>query len=146
MKYPHLIYAEDPEYPNEIAVHASLVPTFEPPAPQEEFEILEEEGPEQTVLSFGEDFVFIFIIDRSGSMRHSRIQTAKEALKLFLKSLPLCSKFAIISFGTRFEYLQINYKQIIEYNDKNANKAIDLVEKFEANFKKTDILTPLESA
>ena len=73
MKYPHLIYAEDPEYPNEIAVHASLVPTFEPPALQEEFEVLEEDEPEQTALSSGEDFVFIFIIDRSGSMRRGRI-------------------------------------------------------------------------
>ena len=46
MKYPHLVYAEDPEFPNEVAVYASLVPTFEPPAPQEEFEVLEEEEPE----------------------------------------------------------------------------------------------------
>ena len=46
MKYPHLVYAEDPDFPDEIAVQASLVPTFEPPAPQEEFEILEEEEPE----------------------------------------------------------------------------------------------------
>ena len=46
MKYPHLVYAEHPEYPNEVAVNASLVPTFEPPAPQEEFEILQEEEPE----------------------------------------------------------------------------------------------------
>ena len=73
MKYPHLIYAEDKEYPGEIAVHASLVPTFEPPAPQEEFEILEEDEPEQTVLSDGKDFVFFFIIDRSGSMGGGRI-------------------------------------------------------------------------
>ena len=46
MKYPHLAYAEVPEFPNEVAVYASLVPTFEPPAPQEEFEVLEEEEPE----------------------------------------------------------------------------------------------------
>ena len=35
MKYPHLVYAEDPDFPNEVVVNASLVPTFEPPAPQE---------------------------------------------------------------------------------------------------------------
>ena len=33
MKYPHLVYAEDTDYPNEVAVLASFVPTFEPPAP-----------------------------------------------------------------------------------------------------------------
>ena len=31
MKYPHLVYAEDPAFPDEIAVCASFVPTFEPP-------------------------------------------------------------------------------------------------------------------
>ena len=33
MKYPHLVYAEDPDFPDEVAVLASSVPTFEPPAP-----------------------------------------------------------------------------------------------------------------
>jgi len=47
---------------------ASFVPTFEPPAPQEELEVLEDEEPEMASLDFGEDTHFIFIIDRSGSM------------------------------------------------------------------------------
>ena len=29
MTLPHLVYAEHPQFPDEIAVHASLVPTFE---------------------------------------------------------------------------------------------------------------------
>ena len=33
MKHPHLVYAEHPDYPDEVAVSASFVPTFEPPAP-----------------------------------------------------------------------------------------------------------------
>ena len=33
-KHPQLMYAEDPKYPDEIAVFGSFVPTFEPPAPQ----------------------------------------------------------------------------------------------------------------
>ena len=33
MRYPNLLYAESPEYPGEVAVCASLVPTFEPPQP-----------------------------------------------------------------------------------------------------------------
>ena len=46
MKYPQLLYAEHPEYPNEVAVCASFVPTFEVPNPQEEFEVLLDEEPE----------------------------------------------------------------------------------------------------
>ena len=68
MKYPQLIYAEDQNFPNEVAVSASFVPTFEPPPPQEEFEVLIDEEPELTSISKGKDFVFIFIVDRSGSM------------------------------------------------------------------------------
>ena len=33
MKYPNLIYAESTDFPGEVAVCASLVPTFEPPQP-----------------------------------------------------------------------------------------------------------------
>ena len=43
MKFPHLVYAEDPAFPNEVAVSAAFVPTFELPPPQEEFEVLEAE-------------------------------------------------------------------------------------------------------
>ena len=46
-----------------------------------------------------------FIIDRSGSMSGTYINTAKEALKLFIKSLPFNSKFNVISFGSRHEFL-----------------------------------------
>ena len=33
MMYPQLVYAEDPQFPDEVVVSASLVPTLEPPAP-----------------------------------------------------------------------------------------------------------------
>ena len=68
MEYPHLVHAEDPAFPDEVAVCASFVPTFEPPPLQEEFEVLEDEEPMTAEISDGKDFVFIFIVDRSGSM------------------------------------------------------------------------------
>ena len=40
-----------------------------------------------------EEFVFYFVIDRSGSMGGSRIEISKEAMKLFMQSLPDGCKF-----------------------------------------------------
>ena len=62
-----------------------------------------------TELTEGKDFLFVFIVDRSGSMSwNNRIVLTIEAMKLFLRSLPLNSKFVIISFGTRHSYMKIN--------------------------------------
>ena len=66
--YPHLIYAEDPKYPDEIAIFGSFVPTMEPPSTQENLEVRIDEEPVFTELSDGKDFLFVFIVDRSGSM------------------------------------------------------------------------------
>ena len=46
----------------------SLVPTFEKPNPQEEIEIIENERPEEENISTDEKFLFIFLVDQSGSM------------------------------------------------------------------------------
>jgi uncharacterized protein YegL len=40
-------------------------------------------------LSQGKDFCFIFLVDCSGSMSGSRMNTTNEALKLFIRSLPI---------------------------------------------------------
>jgi Mg-chelatase subunit ChlD len=56
-------------------------------------------------MSSGEDFCFIFVVDRSGSMEGRRIEITKEALKLFIKSLPVGSKFAILGFGSQSSFV-----------------------------------------
>lgn len=88
MMQPSLVYAEDPSG-SEVACLASFVPTFEPPNPQEMTEVLDDEEPEVVSLSQGSDFHFFFLVDRSGSMRsRGRMESAKEALTLFIRSLP----------------------------------------------------------
>jgi len=62
----------------------SFVPTFEPPQPPEEVKVLFDEEPESTTLTNGEDFFFIFIVDRSGSMSGRRMEVTKDAMKLFI--------------------------------------------------------------
>lgn len=66
---------------------------------------------------------FIFIVDRSGSMSGSNIETTKEALVLFLKSLPPGSRFDIISFGDKFDHM-CKDPLGFEYNDKNVEFAL----------------------
>ena len=56
-------------------------------------------------MSSGKDFCFIFVVDRSGSMGGRRIEITKEALKLFIKSLPVGSKFAILGFGSQSSFV-----------------------------------------
>ena len=62
----------------------SMVPTFEKPNPQEEIEIVENERPEEEIIISDEKFLFIFLVDQSGSMKGKKMEMAKEALLLFL--------------------------------------------------------------
>ena len=70
---------------------------------------------------------------------------AKDALKLFIRSLPEGCTFSIISFGTRHEpLLQNTYYQT--YCDKTRNIAIAVVDRFKPDFGGTNILKPLKAA
>ena len=68
MKYPQTIFASLPFFPDEIACAVSFVPTFEPPPPQEMFEVLADEEPESHQIVAHEKLWFVFLFDRSDSM------------------------------------------------------------------------------
>ncbi|CAD8214664.1 unnamed protein product [Paramecium octaurelia] len=84
---------------------------------------------------------YLFIIDRSGSMSGSRIRKAKEALILFLKSLPQDSEFNVISFGSQFKTL---WKDSKTYSQGSLETAINHVQNMDANLGGTCIIEPLK--
>ena len=144
MLCPQLCFQIDKER-DEVACMATLVPTFEPKHPQDA--VLTNETPESAQLSKGEDFSFIFLVDRSGSMGGTRIEITKEALKLFIQSLPVGSKFGVLSFGGKSEWCKRkNGRTCWEYNDQTMKEIIGLIEEFQANFGGTNILEPLQLA
>jgi len=111
----------------EYAAMLSFLPMY--PEENEEIEDLQNQSGE-----------FIFLIDRSGSMKGQRIALAKQAAILFLKSLPPRSCFNIVSFGAKFEFLN---SEPIFYNSKNVEKVISRISRFEANMGGTNIYNPL---
>ena len=85
---------------------------------------------------------FIFVLDCSGSMMGDRIEMAKKSLVLFLKSLPLGSKFNVVQFGSMYAYF---FEESQEYTDINVGKAIDLIQDVDADFGGTELFKPIHS-
>ncbi|XP_060552028.1 von Willebrand factor A domain-containing protein 5A-like [Ruditapes philippinarum] len=85
---------------------------------------------------------YIFVIDRSGSMDGDRIANAKEALFLFLKSLPSNCYFNIISFGSQYSSLFSSGSK--KYTRSRLTKAIRVQKLMNADMGGTEILKPLE--
>eukprot|EP01087_Luapelamoeba_hula_P017985 TRINITY_DN5729_c1_g2_i1.p1 TRINITY_DN5729_c1_g2~~TRINITY_DN5729_c1_g2_i1.p1 ORF type:complete len:965 (+),score=193.97 TRINITY_DN5729_c1_g2_i1:130-3024(+) len=83
---------------------------------------------------------FIFLVDRSGSMAGSRMNQAKNALHLFLRSLPEGTQFNIVGFGNSFEKL---FPESVEYDDRSFKAASAHVDSMTANLGGTNIMSPL---
>ncbi|KAL2614045.1 hypothetical protein R1flu_025737 [Riccia fluitans] len=118
---PQAIVETHPTIPNSKALLLSLVPKFNLPRIKPEL---------------------IFVADRSGSM-NSQIPQLKNALMVFLKSLPVGVKFNICSFGSDYKFLWPKSKP---YDQDNLNTALKHVETFSANFGGTEMFPPLEEA
>ena len=94
---------------------------------------------EETIEDLEGSGEYILVIDRSGSME-GRISIAISAAVLFLRSLPIRSKFNIVSFGSKFE---IMFETSQVYTKESMNKAIKRLQRFDADMGGTEILNPL---
>ena len=128
MMSPQLVYAVS-EDGTEAAFSATLVPTFDAPAAatqSEEVEVLDDEKPEDEHLGgSGSDFHFFLIVDRSASMAFSkRMELSKEAMELFVRSLPFDCKFSILSYGSQWEAMKYEESDTMTLNDTTRDFAL----------------------
>ena len=86
--------------------------------------------------------LFIFLVDQSGSMRGNSINLVKQALLLFIKSLPVNSYFQLIGFGTNFK--KYNEEPVL-YNKENVENIINIINGLKADLGGTNISSPLSA-
>lgn len=84
--------------------------------------------------------VFIFLVDQSGSMSGKPISIVKEALLLFIQSLPPNSYFQIIGFGSNFQKYN---EHPVQYTVDNINNIKSVIKSLSSNKGGTDISKPL---
>lgn len=102
----------------------------------------------QPPITYGE---FVFLMDRSGSMRgpmskqdksELRIEAAKETLMLLLKSLPIGCYFNVYGFGSCYEAF---FKRSVKYSQRTMEEALRKLKLMKADLGGTEILTPLKN-
>ena len=83
----------------------------------------------------------IFVLDRSGSMMHSSIDAARNALLLCLRSLQEGDSFNVVGFGSTYEKLFAESRAFDQNSLDEATKAVKAVD---ADLGGTEILKPLQ--
>ena len=83
---------------------------------------------------------YIFLLDRSGSMGGARIEKAKEALILFVKSLPQDTYFNVVSFGSNSQKM---FAHSVKYVNSEVAAAINRIKVMQADMGGTEIYSPL---
>ncbi|CAF3863968.1 unnamed protein product, partial [Rotaria magnacalcarata] len=90
-------------------------------------------------------YLFFWIVDCSGSMDdENRIDLARDALLLFIRSIPVGAHFNIIRFGSDYKIL-FNYTNMTTmYDQHTAQGAEDLARSMRADLGGTELLRPLQ--
>lgn len=117
---PRALLESHSTIPRQRALMATLVPKFSLPPNKPEI---------------------VFVIDRSGSMG-GNISTLKDALQVFLKSLPLGVCFNICSFGSTFSFLWPSSKV---YDKSSLQDALSLVTQIDADMGGTNMQPAVEA-
>jgi len=117
----------------------SFITTIEPGAIMATFMPTEDDC--QRVNKFvSETNEFIFVVDCSGCMAaENKIGLARQAVLLFLKSLPMNCYFNIIRFGSKYVALFNDIAAI--YNEENARQAEALVKTMRADLGGTELVS-----
>ena len=85
-------------------------------------------------------FLFIILIDQSGSMSGSKIKTVSKTLERLIKLLPENSYYQLIGFGSN--YIVYNKKPEIK-SEKNLEKSYQIIKCLDGNLGGTDLSGPL---
>ncbi|KAK1637791.1 vault protein inter-alpha-trypsin [Colletotrichum phormii] len=118
---PVAVLETHPTIPHQQALMATLVPKFKLAATKPEV---------------------VFICDRSGSMEGNKMEDLKNALRVFMKSLPVGSMFNICSFGSRHDFL---FPKSVMYDQSTLETAMRHIDTFSANYGGTQIYNPIET-
>ncbi|KAM3129980.1 hypothetical protein pb186bvf_017876 [Paramecium bursaria] len=119
-----------------------FIPQFNPLKLDDAYQAYQEENDDESNLfGFNAKGEYIFVIDRSGSMQGKRIEKAKQALKLFLQSLPVDSYYNIVSFGSKGKR---QYKQSLKYNQSSLEQTLRELQQIEADMGGTEIRNCLQ--
>ena len=90
--------------------------------------------------SFSQQCELLFVVDRSGSMEGAYMKAAREALLLFLKSIPTGCLFNVIGFGSSYKCL---FEKSVEYNQKTLDMATEHASSMQADLGGTELVWPL---
>jgi len=75
---------------------------------------------------------------------NNRMQITKDAMKLFMQSLPSKCEFGVISFGSNADWMSND--QMTVYNNQTRDDCLNKLASFSDNYGGTDILCPLRMA
>lgn len=88
---------------------------------------------------------YIFMIDRSDSIKGARFETLKKALIDILQLLPERNEIEILSFGSTFEFYKIKGKYRYADGSPTVKEAIEYVKTLEADMGEKDLLKAMNA-